>query len=100
MITLEQAREIVATNRGPQYAPEADFEVAYWGWENDDLYLIRAGSYAELHGPRDAADLEHFYTDSGPVITVNKHTGEYLEHYGLDGGFPDEDMVPFGNHPA
>ncbi len=36
MITFDQARDIVAQAVCTDY-PANDFEVARWGWENDDM---------------------------------------------------------------
>ncbi|QFG04479.1 hypothetical protein SEA_JEEVES_3 [Mycobacterium phage Jeeves] len=84
MITFEEARDIVADNRASAYPLEADFQVAPWGWENEEFYQVLAGSYAEVYGRRNAADDEFIYVDDGPFITVNKTTGEYIETWGLD----------------
>lgn len=99
MITFEEAQAIVAANRSSEYPPEAEFQVATWGWENDDEYLVGSGPYVMLYGPRNPDDMRFLYVDDAPATTVNKHTGEYLEHYGLLGEFPFPDMVPFGESP-
>lgn len=99
MITFEEARAIVAANRASAYPPEAEFHVATWGWENAEYFLIRAGAYGEVYPPRSAADEAFLFLSDGPVITVNKATGEYEERYGLDeNGLPFslEDSTPVG----
>lgn len=90
MITFEEAREIVAANRGPKYPPAADFQVSTWGWENDEAYQLVAGPYAMVYQARNDADREWLEDEDGPFITVNKVTGEYVEHWGLS-----EDGLPF-----
>jgi hypothetical protein len=67
LTTFEEPRAIVATNRGPGYPPEADFVVAPYGWENDVLYVVVAGSYAEVYGPRNPEDFNFISTADGPL---------------------------------
>ncbi|QLF84568.1 hypothetical protein SEA_GAIL_3 [Mycobacterium phage Gail] len=91
MITFEQARQIVRDNRASAYPPEADFQVATWGWENDEFFEIPAGAYAEVYVPRSPEDRDYVMVEDGPYIRVNKATGEYSEEYGLgDDGLPLE----------
>jgi hypothetical protein len=100
VVTFEQAREIVAAQRGPHYPPEADFQVAPWGWENSTHYQLVSGPYVMVFGARSAADLRFLYVEDGPWTTVDKVTGEYVEHWGLnEQGLPFElpDSVPVGH---
>lgn len=83
MITFEEARQIVKDNRAHKYPPEAEFQVATWGWENEHWYQLKAGPYAMVYPPRGKADLAWLIPSDGPFITVNKETGEYVEHYGF-----------------
>ncbi|UAW08875.1 hypothetical protein SEA_LUCIVIA_3 [Mycobacterium phage Lucivia] len=89
MITFEQARQIVFDNLAGQYPPEADFQVATWGWENDDLYQLVAGPYAMVYVSRGPQDDEWLEDGDGPFIMVNKETGEYIEEYGEPFLIPD-----------
>ena len=97
MTTFEQARAIVVANRASEYPPEAGFEVADYGWETDEVWVMVAGSHPELHGSTDASDLDYVYNEDGPQITVNKVTGEYVETYGVR-SLP-EGAVPVGDNP-
>jgi hypothetical protein len=99
VITFEQARAIVAAKGSPHYPPEADFQVATWGWENSTHYQLVSGSYANVYGLRNEADEEFFYLGDSNCSTVDKLTGEYTEHGGLGAdGLPFElpDAVPVG----
>lgn len=102
LISFDQARAIVASNRASAYPAEADFQVATWGWENSQFYQVIAGSYAEVYGRRNAADEEFIYVEDGPFITVSKTTGEYIETWGLDEeGLPPmlDGAMPIGEPP-
>lgn len=90
MITFEEARQIVADNRSADYPPAADFQVATWGWENADEYQLVSGPYAMVYPARNSADREWLEDSDGPFVTVNRVTGEYVEHRGLG-----EDGQPF-----
>lgn len=99
MITFEQARQIVADNRAGSFPPGADFQVATWGWENEDKYLIVSGAYASVYPPRNEEDEKYITPENGPVVTVDKSTGEYEEHWGSDEfGLPFSlpDSTPIG----
>jgi hypothetical protein len=99
LITFDDARAIVAANRGSEYPPEAEFQVATWGWENSSEYQLVSGPYVMVYGHRNDADLEFLYTADGPWTTVDKLTGEHTEHWGLnEEGLPFElpDATPVG----
>ncbi|AZF93389.1 immunity protein [Mycobacterium phage Centaur] len=97
MVTFDEARAIVAARRGPEYPEEAEFTVATWGYETATEWIIRAGSYPEVYGPRTPADFRLISTEDGPQITVNKETGEYRESYGIP---DDEELTPVGEKPV
>lgn len=82
MITFDQARDIVAEHRSSSYPPEADYQVATWGWENSTEYLVVSGAYAMVYPARSGADREWLEDADGPYTTVNKVTGDYSEHWG------------------
>lgn len=82
MVTFDEARAIVAENRSSYYPAEADYQVAPWGYENADVWVIISGSYAEVFGPRNDEDLNYVYIEDGPCTTVDKLTGAYVEHWG------------------
>jgi hypothetical protein len=80
LITFEQARQIVADHRAAEYPPEADFQVATWGWENNEEFQLTSGPYPMVYGIRNDDDLKWLIPEDGPFVTVNKVTGEYVEH--------------------
>lgn len=76
MITFEQARTIVADQLASQYPAAADFTVAPWGWETDDVYIVAAGPYARIYKPRNEADYDWLIPADQSSICVDKTTGE------------------------
>lgn len=96
MITLEEARIIVAAKAASWFQPKFTFEVTHRGYENDDEYLIVAGTPGNLYGTPMDPD---YLIGTPPVFTVNKHTGAYVEHFDLYGELPFPNMVPFGETP-
>ena len=79
MISFEEARQIIAENRGSLFGPGAEFEVNDWGWETPERWIILYQSEA---------------TDSRPFTSVDKQTGEYFEDPSTgDDPFPDATRV-------
>ncbi|AQT81972.1 hypothetical protein B1R94_26000 [Mycolicibacterium litorale] len=99
-ITFEAARDIVASSAGVRAMyPRDDFEVADYGWENAEVYVIVAGTHVDVHGIDDpATDFERLTFDA-PARLVDKTTGELREIFGLLGRDPAPDLVPIGDVP-
>lgn len=83
MTTFEDAKTIVASHRASEYSAEADFQVAPWGYETEDRWIIISGSWPEIYGYRDEDDLKYISTGDGPRCSVDKTTGDYFEEWGL-----------------
>lgn len=80
MITFEQAREIVAENRGARLDGDPTFVVLEQGWETADRWIVRYRSEA---------------IDSRPWTSVDKETGEYFEDPSV-GEDPFPEKTPVG----
>lgn len=100
MITFDAARDIVASSTAVRSMyPSDDFEVADYGWENDQLYVIVAGTHADVHGIEDpATDFDRLTLDA-PARLVDKTTGHLQEVFGLLGRDPAPGLVPIGDVP-
>jgi hypothetical protein len=98
VITFDEAREVVAQAIGPD-DPEADFEVAPWGWANDEVYVLLAGTHIAVYGPTSYEEALTLQIDDTPALLVNKETGEFTQVYGLLGEPAAPDLVPIGERP-
>ncbi len=81
MITFEQARQIVAENRGKRFGEGSDFTVLEQGWETADRWIVAYSTEA---------------TDSRPWTSVDKETGEYFEDSRVGGEILFPDKTPVG----
>lgn len=96
VITFDKAREIVASSRVvTERYPADDFQVAPYGWENDKLFVIIAGTKADVTGDGDIDTL----TMDAPARTVDKKTGELKEIFGLIGRDPAPGLREVGEWP-
>ncbi|WNM74099.1 hypothetical protein SEA_NERGAL_8 [Mycobacterium Phage Nergal] len=96
MLTFDDARQVVATSTAVRamYPPD-DFEVAEYGWENRDVYVIVAGTHMDVTGEGEVDSL----TMDAPARLVDKSTGELREVHGLMGRDPAPDLQPIGPVP-
>lgn len=78
LITFEQARQIVEAKLRGEFPPQAGFEVAEWGWENEDDYQLGWSVNDEYRAP-----------SSGPYPIVNKATGAYRARSGAPYQIPN-----------
>ena|SRR6185312_1438265 len=87
-------------NRSTHPPPGANFQVAPRGWETDETWVLLAGPYAAIYGSTSPDDEQYIRTDDGPLIEVNKTTGEYTEKWGVQWFLWDEPaMTEVGDHP-
>lgn len=79
MIDFNTARTLVGGNPDVRNLyPVGDFIVADYGWEDDQRFLVVAGTNRDVTGKGDGP-----ITYDGPVIYVSKQSGELTMLYGL-----------------
>lgn len=98
MTTFEEAQDIVVEQINDRYLPEDEFQLAPWGWETDEWWIVSAGSRVSLYGAQTPEDRDLIRDDDAPITVVNKLTGEYVEHYTY-GEDPFPDRTPIGEPP-
>jgi hypothetical protein len=96
MITFDDARAAVADAAGVRsFYPENDFLIADYGWEDNNRFLIVAGTKADLFDG-DPDDV----TIDPPIVFVDKTTGAVTAQLGLQVlGDPTDGMTAIGNTP-
>lgn len=87
MITFDDARTVVASAPSVRSRFGAALQVADYGWENDDVYVVAVT----------AADGEPVF--DAPDLLVDKRSGELREVFGMMGSAPAPGLLPIGEPP-
>lgn len=95
MITFDEARAIVAAAMLPDWNPIAGtFDVANWGWENEQYWSIQAGAREWLQ------DQDRAYRIIDDTVRlVNKKTGQFITTVAYDNFEVLDQMTPVGDIP-
>lgn len=94
MITFDEAQTIVEQAIRNQYPPD-DFVVADFGYENDEVYVVIAGTVFDVTGVGDPGTM----TVNSPARLVNKETGELTQIFVTLDNEPAENLREIGNWP-
>lgn len=94
MITFDEARSIVELAVRDQY-PADDFLVAEFGYENDDVFVIIAGTNFDVTGVGDPGTM----TINSPARLVDKDSGELTQVFVTLNTEPAENLREIGNWP-
>lgn len=76
LITFEEARAIAAEQLADEYPAEANFVVAPWGFETDEVYIVLAGPHDLVYGILSEEAMKWMKPAASRTTCVNKHTGE------------------------
>jgi hypothetical protein len=97
MITFEQAREAVTHSDDVRALyPRDDFQVADYGWQDQDDFMVVAGTGADVDGTDDDFDS---VTMDAPVLLVSKNNGNVRMLTGTMGQYPTDAMTAIGDAP-
>lgn len=89
MLTFADARAAISAAPAMRKFYGDGFQVAEYGWENDEVYLMALS-------PADGVAIF-----DAPALLIDKETGKLTEVYGaaVQGVPPAEDLRPIGNPP-
>lgn len=93
-MTFQDARDLVAGDPDVRdYYPDEDFQVAEYGWQDSDKFLVVAGTRKDVTGLGDGA-----MTLDPPCIFVDKSNGSVDLQFGLQAlTDPTYGMKPVGS---
>lgn len=97
-MTFDQARDLVGGNSEVrEIYPFDNFVVADYGWEDDEKFLVVAGTRMDVTGEGNFDDM----TMDPPSVFVYKKDGEVVLKFGLRPlNDPTANMSPIGPVPA